>query len=176
MPCSASFAVFPPPSLPSSRPLFQFFRTTIWGRSLFAPELRFWRVTTVGYPRGFLLSGVRRRSGFFAGCTKAGRFAPANSLECAANVEIARMIFHRFVLPLNPTKCEGPTPRLFFLGIELDSVAQMARLPEAKFSATQVLLLHWQSKQWCSRTELESLIGTLHHVCKVIPPSRSFLP
>ena len=101
--------------------------------------------------------------------------APANSLECAANVEIARTIFHRFGLPLNPTKCEGPTPRLVFLGIELDSVAQMARLPEAKFSATQALLLHWQSKRWCSRTELESLIGTLHHVCKVIPPGRSFL-
>ena len=33
----------------------------------------------------------------------------------------------------------------------------------------------WSAKSWCSRMELESLIGSLHHVTKVVPPGRSFL-
>ena len=44
--------------------------------------------------------------------------------------------FHQFGLPLYPGKCKGPSSTLVFLGIELDSVAQIARLPPHKFAAT----------------------------------------
>lgn len=37
------------------------------------------------------------------------------------------------------------------------------------------LLRQWQSKKRCLKKELESLIGSLHHVTKVVPPGRSFL-
>ena len=101
--------------------------------------------------------------------------APANSSECATNVTIARSVFHQLGLPLHPGKCEGPSSTLVFLGIELDSVAQVARLPPHKFAATIDLLQAWSTKRWCTRKELESLIGSLQHVCKIIPPGRSFL-
>ena len=32
----------------------------------------------------------------------------------------------------------------------------------------------WSVKRHCSRKELESLIGTLYHACKVIPQGRTF--
>ncbi len=100
---------------------------------------------------------------------------PAGSKECAENVCISRSVFARLGLPLHPTKCEGPTTILVFLGIELDSVLQIARLPREKFLATLQLLQFWSTKAWCTRKELESLCGSLHHVCKVVPPGRSFL-
>lgn len=33
----------------------------------------------------------------------------------------------------------------------------------------------WEHKSWCTRKELESLIGSLHHVLKVVPPGHNFL-
>ena len=101
--------------------------------------------------------------------------APGDSPECAISVVIAREVFGRLGLPLHPDKCTGPTTCLVFLGIELDSVRQLARLPLEKFTATLELLQRWAAKRWCTRTELESLIGSLHHVSKVIPPGRSFV-
>ena len=65
-------------------------------------------------------------------------------------------------------------PRLTVLGIELDSMALRARLPQEKFDRI-ALLDTWSSKQHCTRKELESLIGHLQHPCKVIPPGRTFL-
>jgi hypothetical protein len=83
--------------------------------------------------------------------------------------------FSRLGLPLHPSKCVGPVTVLVFLGIELDSVAQLARLPSEKFASTLKILHDWERRRWCRRQELESLIGTLHHVCKIIPPGRAFL-
>ena len=100
---------------------------------------------------------------------------PAGSSACADSITIARSVFSRLGLPLHPSKCEGPTPVLIFLGIELNSLTQTARLPHDKLISTLELLGQWASKKWCTRTELESLIGSLHHVTKVVPPGRTFL-
>ena len=42
---------------------------------------------------------------------------PAGSSACAGRITIARSVFSRLGLPLYPSKCEGPTPVLIFLGI-----------------------------------------------------------
>ena len=63
---------------------------------------------------------------------------------------------------------------LTVLGIELDSLTLQARLPRDKFERIVALLESWSVKRHCSK-ELESLTGTLHHVCKVIPQGRTFI-
>ena len=78
-------------------------------------------------------------------------------------------------LPLDPDKCIGPSSCLVVLGIELDSVAQVARLPAEKLHVLQELIQAWCGHRWCSRHQLESLIGHLHHAAKVVWPGRSFL-
>ena len=50
-----------------------------------------------------------------------------------------------------------------------------ARLPQDKFDCIAALLESWSLKQYCTRKELESLIGNLQHACKVIPQGRTFL-
>jgi hypothetical protein len=52
----------------------------------------------------------------------------AASNECAENIGITKVVFARLGLPLHPSKCEDRTTILVFLGIQLDSVRQIARL------------------------------------------------
>ena len=64
---------------------------------------------------------------------------------------------------------------LTILGIELDSVNQVARLPAEKLEALRELIALWLTRTWCNRQELESLIGHLHHAVKVVWPGQFFL-
>ena len=52
------------------------------------------------------------------------------------------------------------------LGIEVDLVNQVARLPEGKFLALRELIHSWMPNGWCRKQELESLIGHLHHAVR----------
>jgi len=56
------------------------------------------------------------------------------------------------------------------LGIELDSVNQVACLPEDKLLTLRELIHSWMPRRWCRKWELESLNGHLHHAAKVVWP------
>ena len=62
---------------------------------------------------------------------------PPNSPICQSYVDSAFAVFPRLGLPLHVEKCEGPASTLVFLGIELDSVQQMARLPQVALSSVE---------------------------------------
>ena len=101
--------------------------------------------------------------------------APANSVVCASNLQVAVAVVARLGLPLHPQKCLGPASCMLVLGIELDTAAQIAHLPGDKLSALQDALSHWSTRKCCSKHELHSLIGWLHHACMVVWPGRTFL-
>ena len=83
-------------------------------------------------------------------------------------------VCHSLGLPPHPNKCIGPSTCLVVLGIELDSLDQAARLPAEKLVASQELSQSWQTRWWCNRRQLESLIVHLHHAAKVVWPGRTF--
>ena len=66
-------------------------------------------------------------------------------------------------------------PCMVTLGIELDSVNQLARLPNDKLTSLLNLLHRWSSYRWCTKRQLQSLIGHLHHAAKVVWPGRAFI-
>lgn len=101
--------------------------------------------------------------------------APANSSRCAYYLQTAVSVVARLGLPLHPQKCVGPASCMVVLGIELDTAAQIARLPVDKFIAIQELLTQWSSRKCCTKKDLQSLIGRLHHACLVVWPGRTFL-
>ena len=78
-------------------------------------------------------------------------------------------------VPLAPSKIVGPTTRLVFLGIELDTVAMEARLPAEKLSRLRSSIFTWQGRKSCTKRELLSLIGELQHASSVVTPGRTFL-
>lgn len=78
-------------------------------------------------------------------------------------------------LPLAEEKQVGPTTCLDFLGIELDSVKMESRLPAEKLQRTRELVATWRGRKACRVKELQSLVGSLQHACKVVHPGRSFV-
>ena len=100
---------------------------------------------------------------------------PPQSDACKANLHTLQTVCARLGVPLAPEKQEGPTTTLTFLGIVIDTVRGELRLPTDKLQRLLSAVDMWLSKKVCTRRELESLIGTLQHACKVIKPGRSFL-
>ena len=95
--------------------------------------------------------------------------------DCFLYLLLAKHFCAELGVPLHPGKFEGPTTCLTVLGIELDSVNQIARLPQSKLASLKLLLNQWASKKWCTLKELQSLIGHLHHACKVLWSGRTFI-
>ncbi len=61
------------------------------------------------------------------------------------------------------------------LGVEVDTVAMVVRLPPGKLNHLQSELACWRTKNVCKKRELLSLIGSLSHACKAIRAGRTFL-
>ena len=72
---------------------------------------------------------------------------PPQSSQCAYNLNMAVSVCHRLGLPLHANKCVGPATSMAILGIELDSVNQVACLPEDKLLALRELI---HSRMPCS--------------------------
>ena len=102
-------------------------------------------------------------------------FGPAGSLECAKALELIQKTCSELGVPLAMEKLEGPTTCLTFLGIEVDTVAGTLRLPQDKLSRLRKNLAEWERRKSCKKRDLESLVGTLQHACRVVRPGRSFL-
>ena len=68
---------------------------------------------------------------------------PPQSSQCAYNLNTAVSVCHRLGLPLHANKCVGPATSMAILGIELDSVNQVACLPEDKLLALRELIHSW---------------------------------
>lgn len=77
--------------------------------------------------------------------------------------------------PVEQEKSEGPSTKIIFLGLELDSLAMEIRLPTQKLTLLKQSLGEWRSKKACRKRELLSLIGLLSHACKAVKAGRSFL-
>ena len=70
---------------------------------------------------------------------------------------------------------EGPTTTLTFLGLELDTVLQQIRLPQAKLAEMLEVLTHWLHHNKTTKRELLSLIGKLAFAARAVPAGRLFL-
>ena len=78
-------------------------------------------------------------------------------------------------MPLAPEKIEGPCQVITYLGIEIDSVNMVARLPKEKLIKLNNDLRQWGVRKKCRKRDLLSLIGSLSFACKVVKPGRMFL-
>ena len=78
-------------------------------------------------------------------------------------------------IPLEPQKLVGPSQVLEFLGIEVDTIKLQLRLPTEKLDRLMAILTETEGKKAISKRQLQSLVGTLQHACKVIYPGRAFL-
>ena len=77
-------------------------------------------------------------------------------------------------VPLAVEKTEGPTTRICFLGLGIDTITQTIFIPEDK---RRELLLKIQNVLSCKKVtlkQLQSLVGALAFVVKALPAGRAF--
>ena len=94
---------------------------------------------------------------------------------CSQWMTTFNAIFFDIGVPIAREKTVGPSTKITYLGIEIDTVAQCIRLPADKYDALTSLLKEWRGKQKCTKRELLSLIGSLSFAAKVVKSGRLFL-
>lgn len=95
--------------------------------------------------------------------------------EVCEQLESATETMHSFGLVVNPSKTEGPSQVLSFLGIELDSVKQTLSCTPARVAELTGLLQSLRRKRVVTRHDAESLIGKLSFAAQVLPGARPFM-
>ena len=98
-----------------------------------------------------------------------------NAMMCSQWITIFKAIFSDIGVPISHEKTVGPSSKLNYLGIEIDTVARCVRLPQEKYIPLMSLLKEWRGKRKCKKRELLSLIGSLSFAAKVVKPGRLFL-
>ena len=81
-------------------------------------------------------------------------------------------ILDQLGVPVARDMLEGPTPKLTFLGFEVDSLSWEIRLPVEKLRELQHLVKRWSDRCSCTSRELESLVGRLAHASRTIKPGK----
>ena len=100
---------------------------------------------------------------------------PPESREASQAKEIATTVFGELGAPITSQKTEGPSLRITFLGLLVDTEAFQVRLPDEKLACLKQLIQDWQGRYNCTQKELESLLGHLSYAAMAVRPGRLFL-
>ena len=97
--------------------------------------------------------------------------------QCASSVQRTLAVCDRLGFQVALDKLDGPSTTIIFLGVQLDSVAQVLSLPSDKVSDITTTVCNWLGRRTatCTKRELLSLIGKLSFTTKVVPAGRLFL-
>ena len=100
---------------------------------------------------------------------------PPHSNSCTTTFSGVEALCKQLGVATKPEKRTPPTTVLTFLGVQLDTVAQVASLPSDKLSAILQELHTMATHRRCTKQALLSLIGKLSFAAKVIPVGRIFI-
>ncbi|XP_053140582.1 uncharacterized protein LOC128340004 [Hemicordylus capensis] len=121
---------------------------------------------------------LRRRAGLRSSAHSLDDFifgGREGSGQCLHLLRSFRALCGDLGVPLAKDKTEGPTTKLTFLGIELDTVGQLSRLPGDKLSIMRELLRECREARKVTLRKLQLLVGHLNFACRVVAPGRPFL-
>ena len=89
-------------------------------------------------------------------------------------MELFEELLRYLNVPIAVEKNEGPVQVLTFLGLELDSLEMVVRLPKDKINEILEKIRIMLSKEKTTLREMQSLIGSLNFACRAIVPGRPF--
>ncbi|XP_065195787.1 uncharacterized protein LOC135827188 [Sycon ciliatum] len=105
---------------------------------------------------------------------------PSSSVHCStAAIQKATFlqVFDNLGIPFatGAEKAVRTATVVTVLGIEVDSIEQVMRLPDEKLSVMLEALNDWSTRASCTKRKLLTLIGTLSFAAKVVSPGRTFI-
>ena len=99
----------------------------------------------------------------------------SSASDCQHYMDIMQSAFSELGVPLAPEKLIGPSTKITYLGIEIDSVSKSIHSPTGKLQELQFLLDQWKTLKKCTKRELLSLLGSLSFACKDVKPGKMLL-
>ena len=100
---------------------------------------------------------------------------PPHSTTCADSFSSIEHLCQQLGVATKPEKSTPPTTSITFLGVQLDTISQVASLPQEKLVALLDDLGAFSILKKCQKRALLSLIGKLAFAAKAIPAGRIFI-
>lgn len=97
-----------------------------------------------------------------------------DSSDCLELMDTFDFVCKDIGIPINHDKTEGPTTRLTYLGIEIDSERGELKIPAEKILKISQLLEQVLNHKKLRLKKLQSIVGLLNFICKAIPSGRAF--
>jgi hypothetical protein len=94
--------------------------------------------------------------------------------DCSRDLQCFLSVCLALNIPIEYRKVEGPGTLMKFLGIELDTINMLARLPPDKLAILLPLIHEWLNKKSCNKVSLQSLVGRLSWCTAIMPSGRIF--
>ena len=98
-----------------------------------------------------------------------------SKLSCLSSFSTLLQVFMSLKAPVVVSKTVGPSQVIEFMGIVLDSIRMEARLPQDKLARINELLSSFKKCHSMQLVELQSLIGTLQFMVRLVVSGRTFL-
>jgi hypothetical protein len=103
-------------------------------------------------------------------------FASANSTQnCTKLIQIFNKLCRQFGVPLTVNKTVGPTTSITFLGLEIDTVLMLVKIPPDKLNRLKLMLLQVITKMKMALKEIESITGLMVFCSRAIISARAFI-
>ena len=100
---------------------------------------------------------------------------PANNSCCKHTLEMSKSVCSHLGIKIKTEKCVGPTTRITFSGIEINTLSQTMRVPKEKLSELLIETSALIKRKKCKEREILSIIGKLSFAAKAIPAGRIFI-
>jgi hypothetical protein len=79
-----------------------------------------------------------------------------------------------FGIPIANEKTEGPCQVMIFLGLEIDTLNMVVRIPQKKLGDLRVMIVSALNKKKITLKNLQSITGLMNFCLRAIPPGRVF--
>ena len=99
---------------------------------------------------------------------------PRNSLQCKYLMDEFDNTCQELGVPVAHDKTVGPTHILTFLGLQINTIDMLVKIPEDKLCGLKILIIDMLDKKRTTLREMQSFTGILNFCSRVIPSGRAF--
>ena len=89
--------------------------------------------------------------------------------------EFLKNLLSELGLDISDKKLVPPSTSAVCLGILIDTVDRIIAIPQKKLQEIVHMCKNWETKTYCSKNQLQSLLGSLLYITKCVKPARIFL-
>lgn len=102
-------------------------------------------------------------------------FTGSTREECMLIMNTLIGLLRKLGFHISWDKVEGPSQQVTFLGVRVDSVSMSCSIPEEKITKIRYELVKFADRKRASKNQLQSLVGKLSWVARVVPAGRIYL-